>query len=78
MLPARPILATYAQALTRSVLFSLDLDHALIDFLTNAAVAALTVLLAILFVAIRIPRGSAPHGDNHRSAHLANPSAPEL
>jgi hypothetical protein len=55
MLPARPFLAT-AQALTRSILLSLGLDHALIDFLACAAIGAATVLLAILFVAIRVPR----------------------
>jgi len=62
MLPARPILAAYAQALTRSALLALGLDHALIDFLAHTAVGAVTVLLAIVFIAIRIPR---------RSTHLS-------
>jgi hypothetical protein len=52
--------ATSLKSLTRSLLFSLGLDHALIDFLAHTAVGAATVLLAILFVAIRIPRRSAP------------------
>ena len=69
MLPARPILATYAQALTRSILLALGMDHALIDFFTHAAVGAATVLLAVVFIAIRVPR---------RSTHLANLSATEL
>jgi len=69
MLTARQLLATYAQALTRSILLALGLDHALIDFLAHIAVEAATALLAILFVAIRIPR---------RSTHLANLSATEL
>jgi len=56
MPPARPLLSTSIQTLTRSLLFSLGLDHALIDFLTYAAVGAATVLLAILFLGIRIPR----------------------
>ena len=78
MLPARPILATYAQALTRSILLALGMDHVLIDFLTHAAIGAVTVLLAIVFIAMRIRHGSAPQGGNHRSAHLANRSATEL
>ena len=78
MLPARPPLATYAQALARSILLALGLDHAPIDFLTHAAVGAVTVMVAALFIAIRIPRGSAQRGGDHRLAHLANPSAPEL
>ena len=77
MLP-RPFLASSIQALTRSVLLGLGLDHALIDFLAHVAVGAATVLLAILFVAIRIPRRPAPREGNHRFAHLANPSATEL
>jgi hypothetical protein len=68
MLP-RPFLANSIQTLTRSILLGLGLDHALIDFLTHIAVGAAIVLLAILFVAIRIPR---------RSTHLANLSATEL
>jgi hypothetical protein len=57
-LTPRPFLAHSLQALTRSALFSLGLDHALIDFLTHTAVGAATVLLAILFVALRLPRRS--------------------
>jgi len=68
-MPPRPFLASSIQALTRSILLALGMDHALIDFLAHIAVEAATALLAILFVAIRIPR---------RSTHLANPSATEL
>jgi len=68
MLP-RPFLASSIQALTRSILVALGMDHALIDFLTHTTVGAAIVLLAILFVAIRIPR---------RSTHLAKLSATEL
>ncbi len=53
-----PFPATALKALTRSVLFSLGMDHVLIDFLAHAAAGAATVLLAILFVAIRVPRRS--------------------
>ena len=52
----RPFLATYLEPLTRALLLSLGLDHALIDFLALTAIGAATVLLAILVVAIRIPR----------------------
>lgn len=53
-----PILATSAKAFVRSLLFSLGVDHALMDFLAHTAVGAATVLLAILFVGVRIPRRS--------------------
>jgi len=59
----------YAQALTRSLLLALGLDHVLIDLLACSIVGAAKVLLAILFVPIRVPRGS---------AHLAKPFGPEL
>ncbi len=52
----RPFLATYLEPLTRSLLLSLGLDHALIDFLALTAIGVATVLLAILVVAIRVPR----------------------
>jgi hypothetical protein len=52
----RPFLATYLEPLTRALLLSLGLDHALIDFLALTAIGAATVLLAILVVAVRIPR----------------------
>jgi hypothetical protein len=52
----RPFLTTYLEPLTRALLLSLGLDHALIDFLALTAIGAVTVLLAILVVAIRIPR----------------------
>jgi hypothetical protein len=51
-----PLLATSFKAVTRSLLLTLGMDHALIDFLANTAAGAATVLLAILFVACRIPR----------------------
>lgn len=53
-----PFLATSVKALTRSVLFSVGIDHVLVDFLACAAIGAATVLLAILFVAMRIPRSA--------------------
>jgi len=40
----------YAQALTRSLLLALGLDHVLIDLLACSLVGAAKVLLAILFV----------------------------
>ena len=58
MLTARPLLATYAQTLTRSILLSLGLDHALIDFFTHVALGAVTVLLTILFTLQTHPRRS--------------------
>jgi hypothetical protein len=51
-----PLLATYLKAFARSVLVSLGLDHVLIDFLENAAVGTVSVLIVIFFVALRIPR----------------------
>jgi hypothetical protein len=60
------LLATSLKAATRSLLLSLGMDHALIDFLANTAVGAATVLLAILFVALRIPdRRSASREDTY-------------
>jgi len=53
---ATPILANSIAALTRALLLSLGLDHVIIDFLALTAIGAATVLLAILVVAIRIPR----------------------
>lgn len=50
------LLANSLESLTRSLLLSLGLDHALIDFLALTAIGAATVLLAILVVAIRVPR----------------------
>jgi hypothetical protein len=50
------LLATSLKAAARSLLFSLGMDHALLDFLANTAIGAATVLFAILFVAFRIPR----------------------
>ena len=50
------LLATYLKAFARSVLFSLGLDHTLIEFLANAAAGAATVLLVVFFFALRIPR----------------------
>jgi hypothetical protein len=53
---ATPLLASSTAALTRSLLLSLGLDHALIDFLALTTIGAATALLAILVVAIRVPR----------------------
>jgi hypothetical protein len=63
-----PLLATYLKAFARSVLFSLGVDHTLIDFLANAAAGAATVLLILFLVALRIPRRRSAN-----SAHL-NPA----
>ena len=53
---ATALLATSTRSLARSLLLSLGLDHALIDFLALTAIGAAAVLLAILFVSIRVPR----------------------
>lgn len=50
------LLVTSLKALTRSILFSMGLDHVFVDFLLSAAVGAGTVLLVILFVGVGIPR----------------------
>lgn len=67
LMPFAPLLATSIKAASRSLLFSLGVDHVLIDFLANNAIGSATVLLAFLFVAFRIPRrtrltvGTDPH-----------------
>ena len=53
---ATALLANSLESLTRSLLLSLGLDHALIDFLALTAIGAATVLLAIFLVAIHLPR----------------------
>ena len=53
-----PLFATSLKAVARSFLLSLGVDHVLVDFLATAAVGALAILLAILFVGSRIPRRS--------------------
>jgi hypothetical protein len=53
---ATALLTNSLGPLTRSLLLSLGLDHAIIDFLALTAIGAATVLLAILVVAVRIPR----------------------
>ena len=55
---ATPVLATSIKAYARSVLISLGEDNVLMDFLAHTAMGAATVLLAILFVRVRIPRRS--------------------
>src|ERR1035437_7098044 len=52
-LAPNPFLATFIKALTRAVLFSLSIDHVLIDFLARTIIEAATGLLAILVVGIR-------------------------
>jgi hypothetical protein len=54
-MPSTPIahLAASIKALARSVLFSLGVDHVLIDFLTCAAIGAATVLITIFIVGVR-------------------------
>ena len=51
-----PLLLTSLKALTRSLLFALGIDQVLVDLLAHAAIGVGTVLLAILFVGIRVPR----------------------
>jgi hypothetical protein len=57
-LNSAPILATSAKAFARSLLFSLGVGHVLIGFLAYTAIGAATVLLALLYVGLRIPRCS--------------------
>jgi hypothetical protein len=71
MSPTRPYLATSVATLTRSFLFALGVDHVLIDFLAHIATGALAVLLAILVLAIRIPR-SQPAGPHRNKRVLSN------
>ena len=52
-LAPNPFLATFIIALSRAVLFSLSIDHVLIDFLARTIIEAATGLLAILVVGIR-------------------------
>jgi hypothetical protein len=52
-LAPNPFLATFIKALSRAVLFSLSIDHVLIDFLARTIIEAATGLLAILVVGIR-------------------------
>jgi hypothetical protein len=47
---------TSLKAVTDSILWSMGLDHTLIEFLVSAAVGAATVLLVIIFVGVGIPR----------------------
>jgi hypothetical protein len=48
--------ANAAEAFTRSILLTLGLDHALIDFLACTAIGAAAVLLAIALVGVRSQR----------------------
>jgi len=59
-LNSTPVLASSVKAFVRSVLFSVGMDHLLMDFLAHSAIGAATVLLAVLFAGIRIPRRSRP------------------
>jgi hypothetical protein len=47
---------TSLKALTGSILWSMGLDHTLVEFLVSAAVGAAMVLLVIIFVGVGIPR----------------------
>lgn len=69
----RPLLTAYLEPLTRALLLSLGLDHALIDFLALTAIGAATVLLAILVVAIP-SRAANPH---HRCPEFPNEQFPK-
>jgi len=53
---ATALLTNSLEPLTRSLLLSLGLDHAIIDFFALTVIGAATVLFAILVVAVRIPR----------------------
>ena len=55
---ATVLLANSLESLTRSLLLSLGLDHALIDFLAITAIGAATIMLTILFVSARVPSRS--------------------
>jgi hypothetical protein len=66
-----PLLLTSLKALTRSLLFAMGIDHVLIDFLASAAIGAITVLIAILFVGIRVPR----RARSQSSTSAANPQS---
>jgi hypothetical protein len=70
---SNPLLAAYLKAFARSVLVSLGLDHVLIDFLENAAVGTVSVLVVIFFVALPIPhRQSANSGLLNSAAATRN------
>ncbi len=47
---------TSLQAVAHSILWTMDLDHTLVEFLVSAAFGAATVLLVIIFVGVGIPR----------------------
>ena len=49
---------TSLKAVTGSILWSMGLDHTLVEFLVSAAFGAATVLLVIIFVGVGIPRRS--------------------
>jgi hypothetical protein len=52
------LLVTSLQALIRSILFCMGMDHAFIDFFARAAVGAAAALMVILFAGIGIPHRS--------------------
>ena len=52
------LLVTSLQALFRSILFCMGLDHTFVDFFVRAAVGAAAALIVILFTGIGIPRRS--------------------
>ncbi len=54
MFPARP--AIYLGTAARSTLLAFGLDPIFTEFLISTAIGAATVLLMILFVALRTPR----------------------
>jgi len=49
---------TSLKALMHSILWTMGLDHTLVEFLVSAAVGAAMVLLVIIFVGVGIPRRS--------------------
>ncbi len=70
-----PFLLTSLKTLARSLLFALGIDLIVIDFLTRAAIGAIAVLLAILFVGIRVPRRGRPQSFAHAANSLTKAPA---
>jgi hypothetical protein len=66
ILNSTPVLANSVKAFARSLLFSLGVDHVLIDFLTNIAIGEATVLLALLYVGIASQRSNRATRPNPR------------
>ena len=63
ILNSTPILATSAKVFARSVLFSLGVDHTLIEFVANTAIQSRHCVVGLLYVGLRIPRSAARKAD---------------